>query len=83
MPHQGNSTPVPVTPAFPLYPLLFTRKTACRALSMSLRKFDTLLAKKAIKVKRINGGVYIHRDVLLAFASSDQPVLTDSAQEVR
>ena len=62
------------TPTIPQFPLLFTRKTAARALSMSLRKFDTLLANKAIKVKRINGGVYIHRDVLLAFAASDQPV---------
>ena len=51
--------------------LLYDRKSAAYALSVSLRSLDYLIANKQIKVRRIGVKVLIHVNELKRFAAAD------------
>ncbi|CAN5468364.1 hypothetical protein BH10ACI4_BH10ACI4_25220 [soil metagenome] len=52
--------------------ILFNVKDAARFLGgLSLRSINYLIANGNLRVRRIGGRVFVHRDTLLKFASQD------------
>lgn len=62
MPEKANSPP-----------LLYSRKRAADALSLSVRAIDQLIADGRLQTRRIGYRVLIPASVIAAFAAQDQP----------
>lgn len=54
-------------------PLLYDRKRAARALSISIRALDYLIARKQLATRRIGKKVMIPHAELVRFARGDHP----------
>ena len=73
----GQSVVVPICPyqvlatAMAVPKLLYDRKSAAYALSISVRKLDYAIANKEINVRRIGGKVLIAASELKRYASAD------------
>ncbi len=55
-------------------PILLSKRESARALSISLRKLEYLIAAKELKVRRIGRRVLVPRRSLEDFARRDHPV---------
>lgn len=61
--------------------ILISKKDACKALSISLRKLDYLISSKEIAVRRIGRRVLISRRALAEFARRDHLTKRNNAKE--
>jgi hypothetical protein len=60
----------------PVAKLLYSRKDAAFALSVSVRSLDYLIANKQLATKKIGKKVMVSHGELVRFARSDHPNLT-------
>lgn len=64
-------------------PILVSKREAAKALSISLRTLDYLIASKEIGARRIGRRVLIPRKALDNFARCDHPTRTDGKEAKR
>jgi excisionase family DNA binding protein len=70
---SANVAPAITLPPAPIGRMLYSRKEASRQLSLSLRAVDSLIARKALKTRRIGKRVLIPHSELVRFSRQDHP----------
>jgi len=68
-------------PPAPRHKLLYSRKDASFALSISIRSLDIAIANGQIAIRKIGKRVMVPQESLLAYASRDHDTLTQPAPE--
>ena len=64
----------------PVQKLLYDRKSAAHALSISVRSLDYLVANKQLRFRKAGRKVLIPHSELVRFARADHPSLSEFAQ---
>jgi excisionase family DNA binding protein len=63
-------------------PILISKREAAKALSISLRTVDYLIASKELAVRRVGRRCLIHRRSLEEFARHDHPTQAAQAEQI-
>jgi excisionase family DNA binding protein len=64
-------------------PILVSKRDAAKALSISVRTLENLIAAREITVRRVGRRCLISRRALEAFARHDHPTTTSSQEDVQ